>query len=140
MGDDWLCIEGKRAGRAYMASVRDPLDRALWPEYDHHVAVTVDYAAHWRTGLPKPEELTRLQDLEDSLTAHLESHGMLAGSETTDAKRTIHLFVRGGGPLVQMWRDLDATGKKDGVSVALAHDPEWLGVAHLPRAGAAAAS
>jgi hypothetical protein len=121
-----------------MAGVRYPLDRALWPDFDHPVAVTVDYAPQWRTGLPKPKDLPRLQNLEESLLANIEGHGVFLGSESTDGRRTLHLFVRGGGPLVEMWRAEEASGKQGGIAVAVRHDPDWNGVAHLRRISDAA--
>ncbi len=134
MDDSWIYIEGKRAGRAYMANVRHPLTELRNPEYEHHVAVTLGYAPHWRTGLPKPKELTRLQDLEDRMIEHLGDHGMLVGSETTNAQRTVHLYIRGGGPLLEMYRKHERAGKQGGLGVTVTHDPEWLAVDHLAQA------
>jgi hypothetical protein len=134
MDDAWKYIEGKRSGRPYMAAMRIPFDPARWPEYDHHVEMRVDYGAHWRTGLPKPAELTRLQDLEDSMIAKLEGHGALVATETCDAVRTIHLFIRGDGPVVEMYRRRASAGKQGHVELAVAHDPQWRRVAHLPTA------
>jgi hypothetical protein len=126
MEDQWLYMEGKRAGRPYTASLRIPFDRARWPEYDHHVALVLRYGAHWRNGLPKAPELTRLQDLEDRMIDTLEGHGALVATETADAKRTIHLYVRGGGPL--------AEGFHRRASATVTHDPQWERVAHLSAA------
>jgi hypothetical protein len=138
MDDSWIYIEGRRNGRAYMAAVRHPLAEMRHPEYEHHVALTLDYAPHWRTGLPKPKELLRLQDLEDRLSSRVEGHGVLAGAETTDAKRTVHLYIRGGGPMLEMYRDRERGGKQGGVAVTVTHDPDWQGVAHLTDAGGSA--
>jgi hypothetical protein len=129
--DGWLYVEAKKKGRDYMAGVRFPLEQTLRPDFDHHVAVTVDYAAHWRTGLPKPKDLPRLRDLEDSFLRNLESHGVFVGSESTDGRRTMHLFVRGEGPLVEMWRAHEAAGKQGGIAVTVRRDPHWDGIAHL---------
>jgi hypothetical protein len=131
MEDQWLYREGKRDGRPYMASIRLPFDPARWREFDHHIAVAVTYGPHWRTGLPKPRELTRLQDLEDRMIAHLEGHGVLVATETSDATRTIHLLVRGGGPIVESFRERERRGKEKGVAVTVARDPAWEGLAHL---------
>lgn len=128
MDDTWTYMEGRRAGRDYTASVRTPLDRRRWPDYDHHVVVALGYAPHWRTGLPKPKELTRLQDLEDRMIDALEGHGALVASETTDATRTVHLYIRGGGQLAEFY---GGHGKQGSVEITIEHDPEWRGVAHL---------
>src|SRR5919108_3956080 len=88
MDDNWLYIEGKRRGRPYTASVRVPFGPSRWPEYDHHVTVVLRYAPHWRTGLPKPKELTRLQDFEDRMIESLGDLGALVATETTDMRRT----------------------------------------------------
>jgi hypothetical protein len=134
----WVHVEGKRGGRAYTASVRHPFDRTGWPEFEHHVAVAIDYAPHWRTGLPKGRELTRLQDLEDRMIEQLEGHGVLVASETTDATRTVHLFIRDGGPLIEMYRDWQRRGKQGGLAVTVVHDPQWQTVAYLAQVAARA--
>ena len=140
MDDDrWIYIEGTRDGRAYAASARVPLDRTAWPEFDHHVAIEVGYAPQWRTGLPKPKELERLQDLEDRMMGNMHGHGVFIGSETCDGRRTMHFFVRGAGPLVEMYRERERRGRERGVAVAVAHDPAWERVAHLAAAAARAA-
>ncbi len=140
MEDSWIYIEGKRDGRAYMANVRHPLEEFREPEYAHHVRLTLDYGAHWRTGLPKPKELERLQDFEERMSSHLEGHGVLAGSETTDAKRIVHLYVRGGGPVLARFEKLEREGKKGGVTAAVRHDPEWIGIRHLAAVSVRAAA
>ena len=131
MDDAWTYLEGKRRGRMFMASLRRPFDRTRWPEYDHHVRLVFDYKPHWRDGLPKPAELTRLQDLEDRMIDQPEGHSALVATETGDARRTVHLFVRGGGPLAAMYAEHAAKGKRGSLEVAFARDPEWRGVAHL---------
>ena len=131
--DDWLYREGKRDGHEHMATSRDPLDPARWPGFEHHVRLTLGYTPHWRTGLPKPKELIRLQDHEDGLIANLAEAGAgeLVATETTQAKRTIHLYLR-EGPMLDMFAEWAARdpGKK-GPWVTVTHDPAWSGVAHL---------
>jgi len=94
MDDRWTYLEGRRAGRPYAASLRTPLRPDCWPNFDHHVVISLGYAPHWRTGLPKPRELTRLQEIEDRMIDGLEGHGALVATETTDAARTVHLYIR----------------------------------------------
>jgi hypothetical protein len=134
MHDRWIHIEGKRDGRAYVANVRHPLEALRNPEYEHHVALTLSYAAHWRTGLPKPDELMRLQDFEDMMIVRLQGHGIVVGSETGDARRTVHVYLRGGGPLLEVFRRHEAAAQQDGLVVTVTHDPEWREIAHLARA------
>src|SRR5689334_11418527 len=131
MDDSWIYFEGKRNGLAYMANVRHPLVELREPDSDHHVAVTLPYKPNWRTGLPKPDELTRLQDYEDRTIANLQGHGVLAGSETCDAKRTVHLYVR-DGRIVEMFRRKQSEGKL----VRVTHDPEWRAIDHFARVSA----
>jgi hypothetical protein len=132
MEDNWIYREGRRNGHAYAASSRDPLDPARWPEFDHHVELKLGYAPHWRTGLPKPQELTRLQEFEDDLIARLSSYGELVATETTQAQRTVHLYLRAGCMLLEMFRDwATRDGGRKGPWVAVRHDPQWEGVAHL---------
>lgn len=143
-GDDcWIYREGKRDGHEYTASARDPLDRARWPGLDHHVALTLGYAPHWWTGLPKPKELTRLQDFEDDLIERLAAtaSGELVASETTQARRTIHLYLRADCLMLEYFRGRAAQdGGRKGPWVTVTHDPAWACVAHLvPPARAAVA-
>jgi hypothetical protein len=140
MEDSWIYIEGKRDGRAYMAHVRHPLEAWRNAEYEHHVAVTLDYAPHWRTGMPGPNELTRLQDFEERVSSHLEGHGVLAGSETSGGKRIVHLYVRGGGPVLELYRKLERGGKKGGVTVRVTGDAEWSDIDHLAQASVRASA
>jgi hypothetical protein len=140
MDDSWIYIEGKRGGRAYMANVRHPLADLRHPDYEHHITLELRYAPHWLTGLPKPRELTRLQDFEDRTISHLEGHGVLAGSETCDATRTVHLYIRGGGRILELYRKRAATPKGPGVSVSVSHDPEWREIDHLAQASQRAAA
>ncbi len=126
MDETWAYLEGRRAGCAYHAFIRTPLDPQ--PEFDHHVAIALGHAPHWRTGLPKEKELTRLQDLEDRLTASLDGHGVHVASETTDATRTVHLFIRGGGELADY---VAGHGRRGSVTMSIAHDPDWSAVAHI---------
>jgi hypothetical protein len=140
MDDRWIYIEGKRDGRAYVANVRHPLEALRNPEYEHHVALTLSYAAHWRTGLPKPHELTRLQDFEDSMIVRLQGHGILAGSETCDATRIVHLYLRGGGALLEVFRKRERAGQQGGLKTTVTHDPEWCEIAHLAQASERAAA
>jgi len=136
MDDRWTYLEGRRAGRPYAASLRTPLRPDCWPNFDHHVVISLGYAPHWRTGLPKPRELTRLQEIEDRMIDGLEGHGALVATETTDAARTVHLYIRGGGLLAEFYRGF---GRQGAVGIRIEHDPEWTQVAHLAaRANAAA--
>jgi hypothetical protein len=140
MDDRWIYIEGRRDGRAYMANVRHPLEDVRNPEYEHHVALTLSYGTHWRTGLPRPGELTRLQDFEDGMIRRLHGHGILAGTETTGGWRTMHLYLRGGGPLLEVFRQHERAGQRDGLRVTVTHDPEWIEVEHLAQASARGAA
>lgn len=135
IGDDrWLYREGRRDGHAYAASSRDPLDRARWPEFEHHVRLMVGYTPHWRTGLPKPKELTRLQDLEDALIEKLvaTSSGELVATETTQARRTMHLYLRPDCLMLAYFHEKAAdTSGQGGQWVTVTHDPAWREVSHL---------
>lgn len=132
--DCWHYREGKRDGHEFMAATRDPLDRARWPGCDHHVALRLGYTPHWWTGLPKPSELTRLQDFEDDLIEKLvaTSAGELVATETTQGRRTLHLYLRADSLMLEMFRGWAAKdpGKK-GPWVSVTQDPAWAGVAHL---------
>ena len=138
MKDDWLYVEGRRQSRAYAASLRTPFERVRWPDFEFHVTLVLAYAPHWRTGLPKPKELTRLQDFEDNVTEKLGDHGALIATETYDTERTIHLVVGDGG-LLDMFRAWERK-EQTGIGVTVAHDPQWLTLAHLSQVAARAAA
>ena len=135
MDDEWLFIDAKRGGRDYVASVRLPFDPWQWPEYDVHVAVALPYAPHWRSGLPKSAKvLSELQEREDRWIAMLEGHGALVATETSDAWRTMHLYIRDGGPMAVMFREMaEQPESRKRPTVAITPDPGWEGVAHLTR-------
>jgi hypothetical protein len=139
MDDRWMYVEGKREGRPYAASLRIPFGPARWPEYDHHIVLTLEYLGNLRDGFPKPKELLRLQDFEDGLIDKLEGHGALVATETGAGRRTIHLFIRNGG-LVDLYRDYERRDDKRGMHVKVRHDPSWDGVAHLSALAARAAA
>src|SRR5215207_5210175 len=100
MDDRWMYVEGKRAGRPYMA------------------ALAIGYLGNWRDGLPKPKELMRLQDLEDDMIEKLDGHGALVATETGAGNRTIHLLVRNGG-VVEMYREYERRGDGRGMRVTV---------------------
>jgi hypothetical protein len=139
MDDDWLYVEGQRDGREYMAAVRVPFGPSRWPAFDHQVTLVLRYAPHWRTGLPKPKELTRLQDFEDGIIAAIGSHGAVVATETTDMRRTIHVRVP-AGPLLDTYRASERENRKGALVVTVEHDPAWTAVAHLAEVAARAAA
>jgi uncharacterized protein DUF695 len=123
MEDRWLYMEGTRAGKPYTASLSIPFDRSRWPGLDQHVALTLGYRAQRGNGLPRPDDLPRLQDLEESLIERLEGHGALVASESSAGARTLHMYLRAECPLALYFgRRADAT---------VTHDPHWLRVVHL---------
>jgi hypothetical protein len=130
MEDNWLYLEGKREGCAWTAGVRLPFGPARWPDFDHQVTLVLRYAPHWRTGLPKPKELPRLQDFEDRMIDTIGADGAVVATETSDMKRTVHLRLPEGG-LLEMYRNWEREHTKGGLVVTVEHDPEWAAVAHL---------
>ncbi len=137
MADNWLYLEATRDGHAYVASFRVPFDPARWPEFDHHVALVLRYKPHWRTGLPKPDELTRLQEFEDLMIDVIGDGGALVAMETSDMRRTIHLRLP-AGELLDMYRGW--VGQPDRVETTVEHDPEWRCLTHLSQLAAQAAA
>ena len=138
MDDSWLYLETKRDGRAWMAGVRVPFGPSRWPAFDHQVTLVLRYAPHWRTGLPKPKELTRLQEFEDRMIETIGTDGAVVATETSDMRRTIHLRLPEGA-LLDQYREWEREYTKGGLVVTVEHDPEWAAVAHLAQYAARAA-
>jgi hypothetical protein len=137
MDDNWLYLEAKRNGLAWAAAVRVPFGPSRWPEFGHQVTLVLRYTPHWRTGLPKPKELTRLQDFEDRMIDSIGEDGALVATETSDTRRTIHLRLPEGG-LLDMYRELERKHTDGGLVITVAHDPEWAAAAHLAQFARAA--
>ncbi len=115
-------------GVPMMALVQVPLKPARWPRFDTHVAVTLSYPAQ-DNGLPTDESLTQLRDIEDRIVPALGADGDLVAHETSDGKRTLHIYVDGAtGAATAVESGGDPPLK---VSTKVTYDPAFEGVAHL---------
>jgi hypothetical protein len=116
------------SGTPLIASVRLPLTSAAAPHLDAHVRVEVPFAAE-ESGLPRPDALDRLRDLEDRIEELLGADGRVVAHETADGRRTLHVYV--DATTDGAHRVARAVAGSPGIRTDLAHDPAWESVRHL---------
>ena len=117
-----------RDGSPVIAVVRLPLTSAAAPELDAHLRVDVPFAAE-ESGLPRPEALEQLRDLEDRLTALLEADGRVVAHQTSGGRRTLHVYADSATDAPD--RVVAAVRAHPGAEVTVTADPGWEAVAHL---------
>jgi hypothetical protein len=108
-----------------------PIRPVDFPLYDQHVAVTVGYASAGADGLPGMATLTRLQQFEDALLAQAAGQALLAGHETHDHRRVLHLYA---DPVTDTAERLDGSlpaWLEGPVSVGVTLDPGWDEISQL---------
>ncbi len=125
----WQILQATNgSGRPVLALVRLPLTSAAAPHLDAHVRVELPYAAE-DSGLPQEAALDQLRDLEDRLEAVLQDDGRVVAHETTDGRRTLHVYVdrTTDGPD----RVAATVAGHPGSRTTVTDDPGWDAVAHL---------
>jgi Family of unknown function (DUF695) len=128
----WAVLEGRTPnGERVLAMAQIPLRSAVAPHLDVHVAVAVPYASRTPEGLPAPESLQPLRDLEAHLTARLADAARLVAHETHQGLRTFHFYAEAGTPAAEQLRVAAAGWDQGTVRVDSAQDPGWARVAHL---------
>lgn len=127
--DTWSALSGQDAkGRTVFALARTGARWVDRPTLDEHHTLTASFAPDER-GLPSPEDLGRLQALDDSLAATIEPRGLVVANVTTDGTRTLHVYTDGedqnAADVVNRWAG------DHGLRAASAPDPGWTRVRHL---------
>ncbi|MDQ0736103.1 DUF695 domain-containing protein [Arthrobacter agilis] len=120
----WLVMQGTLgAGDPILVRVLRPLRWIDHPRFDLHTALRVPFDADER-GLPRPEALATLDELEEALVRALGPRGMLVAVETSKGARTFHFYSDSED---QNGRDvLDAAAReRRPVSARHALDPGW---------------
>ena len=132
LGDPaWQILHGDTDKGPLVAVVRVPLVALSAPRFDRHVAVRVPYADVEDDGLPGPESLPGLRDLEDHLVERLEGTGECVGAESCGGYRLMHFYVDSATPAQEQLR-VAASGWSEGeVVVTVSDDPGWRKVQHL---------
>lgn len=134
-GDDgepvWVLLRGDKDGEPIMAAAQVPLAPSWAPHLDAHLAVEVPFVGATEEGMPSPEALDALRDLEDHLTERLAGSGRLVAHETQRGRRTLHYYVDSTLPAGAVV-EAAVGGWADGrVEVTSTPDPSWRGVRHL---------
>ena len=125
----WQLLQAtSTSGRPLIASVRLPLTSAAAPHLDAHVRVELPYEAE-DAGLPGPAVLDRLRDLEDRIEEQLGSDGLVIAHETSDGRRTLHVYVDATTDAPD--RVVGAVAGYAGSRVVTSSDPAWEAVQHL---------
>lgn len=128
----WALLQGEGPNGPVLAAARSPLHPIFGPMFTRHVASHVPYGEQTEAGLPGPEVLDALRDLEDSLEAALGIDGLLVAHESSAGMRVFHCYVDPESDVVDRlvavldpWPDGDVRVRvTDG-------DPGWEAVRHL---------
>jgi hypothetical protein len=128
----WVLIDGRTpSGARLIASAQRPLrwiDNVLM---DQHIAVRIDYTAYVDEtfGLPTPDGLDWLRDIEDGLMTLIGEWVMLVAHETGAGHRTLHLYT---APETEAATQAEAWAAPISlVAVEVSADPGWAKVRHL---------
>jgi hypothetical protein len=128
----WVLLQGTAPnGLPVIASAQVPLKAVTAPELDTYVHVHVPFTDRNEGGLPGPESLGALRDLEDHVVARLEGSGRVVAHETHDGVRVLHVYVDGGTPAVEQVRAAVGGWAQGRVRLESRADPGWHAVAHL---------
>ena len=127
----WQVLHGDTPQGPLVAMVRVPLVALSAPHLDRHVAVRVPYTDVEDEGLPGPDSLPELRDLEDHLVERLEGHGECVAVESCAGRRVLHFYVDAATPAHEQLR-VAASGWTQGeVGLTVTSDPGWRKVQHL---------
>lgn len=127
--DTWSVLSGEdEQGWPVFALARRGARWVDRPTLDLHHALTARFDPDER-GLPSPEQLERLQALDDSLLTAVEPRGLVLAHVTTDGTRTLHVYTDGEDQNVT--HDVTDWATSHGLQAASAPDPGWTRVRHL---------
>jgi Family of unknown function (DUF695) len=108
-----------------------PIRSIDFPLYDEHVAISVGYASAGSDGLPGLSTLTRLQQFEDALMAQADGQAVLAGHETHDHRRVIHLYDDPVSDTAQCLEGSLPAWLEGPVNAKVTLDPGWDEISHF---------
>ncbi len=132
----WVLLRGSGPRGQLVAAAQVPLASASAPHLDQHVMVRLGFGDRAEDGLPDPEALEALRDLEDHLVEQLAGElgdsAHLLAQETTDGVRTLHFYVESTAAIPERVAALVVEAWPEG-SVEVGHemDPDWSAVRHL---------
>ncbi len=126
----WAMLSGDGEGGPVLAMTQVPLASATAPELDTHAAVVVPYADQTETGLPGPEALTALRDLEASISEALGGTGRVVAHQSHAGVRVLHVYLDSTTDAVSVLTNVGNSWPQD-VRIQVTPDPGWANVAHL---------
>jgi len=89
----WVMLQGSTpTGAPVLAMTQRPLWWIDHPTLDQHQIITLPYRQRREDGLPAPDALAELQQLEDDLVQWAEPQAMLLAHETGEGRRLLHLY------------------------------------------------
>jgi hypothetical protein len=126
----YVLMTGEKQGALVVASLKVPAKWIDHPLMDQHITVALPYAHDKPTGVPTPESLEQLRQMEDELAERLPSHARLVGHETTRGVRTLHLYADSDDrTLTELVRS--AVSRWPRAVVKESMDPGWRAIRHL---------
>lgn len=131
----WALLQGETPQGPVLAAAQIPLSPYLAPHLDQHVAVVVTYADSTEEGLPGPDALMQLRDLEQHLLAVQDDGAQLVAHESHQGVRVLHVYAdsttSAADDVKTAVRDWARTTGHDRPDVHVEDDPGWEQVAHL---------
>jgi hypothetical protein len=118
-------------GNAVLAAVQVPLKPVRWPRFDTHLRLDVPYRDRQDNGFPAGDSLDALRAFEDRLVAAIATDGELVAHETTQGRRTFHLYVDGPTRATDAVKRLLPQWRESNPTLAASFDPAWHAVSHL---------
>lgn len=126
----WALLRGERDGVVVLASLAIPAKWIDHPLMDQHLAVGLPFGDQTSEGLPTPDSLDQLRELEEGLTPVLPPHALLVAHETTRGVRTLHLYADSDDrTLPELVRTAVSGWPRATVDVGL--DAGWRTIRHL---------
>lgn len=126
----WTVLDGKHNGLPLIVrrndSARELRGHAA---YQHRVGVAIPLRQPDANGLPMPEEITALNDIEDALATALESQqdALQVLAVTTNSMREFVFYTRVPAEIESRLRALQESFSSHEIQFYVAEDPEWQG-------------
>lgn len=127
----WAMMQGETAEGAVMAIAQIPLSPLTAPDLDLHIAVLVPYADQTEQGLPGPNSLPALRDLEEHVAQLLGASGRIVAHQSHHGLRVLHLYADSTTPAVDQVRAAVSGWDQGEVVVSETDDPTWASVSYL---------
>lgn len=127
----WTLMQGAGPNGPLLATAQTPLHPLVAPHLTSHIEVTVDYIEQTPDGLPGPESLAALRELEDELAQGLGHRGQVVAHESHAGVRVIHAYGDEVGAAVAEAQRASRSPVLGSPRITVTHDPGWEAVRHL---------